>query len=176
MTKFMMSPPAPEHSDRRVASTMLEPGPVRAANDSKPAAPANDSMPREAASDPKPAKPASDEETVELQIAALLSAWDKTSLCARRAFLTRIDQRMMTTHRIRSASRQFGQRGGDRLIIGGQRTEGGRWTVVLLRRLFSVLCPLSSVPITFDRSFRAVLGKPLRRFCFRVPAPCPSLE
>jgi hypothetical protein len=100
----MMSPPAPEHSDRRVASTMLEPGPVRAANDSKPAAPANDSMPREAASDPKPAKPASDEDTVELQIAALLSAWDKTSLCARRAFLTRIDQRMITTHRSRSAS------------------------------------------------------------------------
>jgi hypothetical protein len=102
--QVMMSPPAREHGDRRVASTTLEPGPVQAANDSKPAGPANDSMPLEAASDPKPAKPPNDEETVELQIAALLSAWDKTSLCARRAFLTRIDQRMITTHRVRSAS------------------------------------------------------------------------
>ena len=101
--QVMMSPPAPEHSNPRIASTTLEPGPVLAANDSKPVEPANDSMPLEAASDPKPAKPASDEETVELQIAALMSAWDKTSLCARRAFLTRIDQRMITTHRIRSA-------------------------------------------------------------------------
>jgi hypothetical protein len=65
-------------------------------------------MPLEAASDSKPVKSASDEGTVELQIAALLSAWDKTSLCARRAFLTRIDQRMITTHRIRSASANDG--------------------------------------------------------------------
>jgi hypothetical protein len=59
----------------------------------------------------KPAEPTSDEETVELQIAALISAWDKTSLCARREFLTRIDQRIMTTHWIRSAR---GNRAGDR--------------------------------------------------------------
>jgi hypothetical protein len=104
----MMSPPAPEHGNPRVASTTLEPGPVLAANDSKPVGPANDSMPLEAASDPKSAKPANDEETVELQIAALMSAWDKTSLCAGRAFLTRIDQRMITTHRIRSASANSG--------------------------------------------------------------------
>jgi hypothetical protein len=50
------------------------------------------------------AKPPRDEETVELQIAALLSAWDRTSLCARREFLKRIDQRIMTAHRIRSAN------------------------------------------------------------------------
>jgi hypothetical protein len=51
-------------------------------------------------------KPVNDEETIERQIAALISAWNKTSLCARREFLTRIDQRIMTTHRIRSVSRQ----------------------------------------------------------------------
>jgi hypothetical protein len=51
-------------------------------------------------------KPVSDEEIIERQIAALISAWNKTSLCARREFLTRIDQRIMTTHRIRSVSRQ----------------------------------------------------------------------
>ncbi len=51
-------------------------------------------------------KPISDEEAIEQQIAALISAWNKTSLCARREFLTRIDQRIMTTHRIRSVSRQ----------------------------------------------------------------------
>ena len=131
MTKFVMSPPAPEHGDRRVASTMLEPGPVRAANDSQPAAPANDSMPREAAGDPKPAKPASDKETVELQIASLLSAWDKTSLCARREFLTRIDQRIMTTHRIRSASANSASEAAP-AVIGGRRRR-------TRRSLFSVV-------------------------------------
>src|SRR5262249_62344872 len=51
---------------------------------------------------------------------------------------------------------------------------------LLVHFLFSVLCPPSSVLcrlssvlcLPFDRSFRVVLGKPLRRFCFRVPAPC----
>ena len=59
--------------------------------------------------DPAPVtavKPVSDEEAIERQIAALISAWNQTSLCARREFLTRIDQRIMTTHRIRSVSRQ----------------------------------------------------------------------
>jgi len=65
-------------------------------------APSTTSSLFEPASDPKPAKPPSDEETVELQIVALLSAWDRTSLRARREFLTRIDQRIMTAHRIRS--------------------------------------------------------------------------
>ena len=67
--------------------------------------PANDPTPVEPTSDSRPLKPVSDEETIELQIAALISAWDKTSLCARRVFLTRIDQRIMTTHLMRSASR-----------------------------------------------------------------------
>jgi hypothetical protein len=94
-------PPA-DHGDPGVISTAPEPGPVEAANDSEPVEAANDSRPLEPASDPKPAKPPNNNETVELQIAALLSAWDKTSLCARREFLTRIDQRILTTHRIRN--------------------------------------------------------------------------
>jgi hypothetical protein len=63
----------------------------------------------QAPSDPASAsavKPVSDDEIIERQIAALISAWNETSLCARREFLTRIDQRILTTHRIRSASRQ----------------------------------------------------------------------
>ena len=77
--------------------------------------PANDSMPHEPrplepkptapANEANPIKPFSDEETVEQQIAALLSAWDKASLRARRKFLTRIDQRIMTAHLARSTSR-----------------------------------------------------------------------
>ena len=66
------------------------------ANDTKP-------VPEEA----KPVAPPSDQETIETQIASLLAAWDKTSLCARREFLTRIDQRIMTTHWIRTARGQF---------------------------------------------------------------------
>jgi hypothetical protein len=81
---------------------MLGPAPIRAANDSKPIEQAHGSMPLEPAGNPKPVKPPNDEETVELQIAALVSAWDRTSLRARREFLTRIDQRILTTHRIRS--------------------------------------------------------------------------
>jgi hypothetical protein len=59
--------------------------------------------PAEPANDHEPFTPPSDQEIVEQQIAALMSAWDKTSLCARREFLTRIDQRIMTTHWIRTA-------------------------------------------------------------------------
>jgi hypothetical protein len=95
-------PAAPDHGDPGAISTAFDPRPVEAANDSKPLETPRDSRPAEPAIDPKPAKPPSDVATVELQIAALLSAWDKTSLRARRAFLTRIDQRIMTTLRIRS--------------------------------------------------------------------------
>jgi hypothetical protein len=82
---------------------MLEPGAIQAANDSTPVGPVRESTPLESADDPKPTKPPNDKDTVELQIAALLSEWNKTSLCARREFLNRIDQRIMTTHRIKSA-------------------------------------------------------------------------
>jgi hypothetical protein len=101
--RVLAAPPAaPGHGDPGVVSTAFDPRPVEAANDSKPLEAPRDSRPVEPAADPKPAKPPSDEATVELQIAALLSAWDKTSLRARRAFLTRIDQRIMTTLRIKS--------------------------------------------------------------------------
>jgi hypothetical protein len=99
---LVASPPALGQGNPGVISTAPEPGSLQAANDSQPVA--NDLSPLEPADDPKPAKPPSDKETVELQIASLLSAWNKTSLCARREFLTRIDQRIMTTHRIRSAN------------------------------------------------------------------------
>jgi hypothetical protein len=45
--------------------------------------------------EPSPVKPISVEEAIERQIATLISAWDKASLCARREFLTRIDQRIV---------------------------------------------------------------------------------
>jgi hypothetical protein len=67
------------------------------ANDTKPTAPGQ----------AKPASPESDQETIERQIVSLLAEWDKTSLCARREFLTRIDQRIMTTHWIRTARGQL---------------------------------------------------------------------
>jgi hypothetical protein len=54
-----------------------------------------------------PAASGSDQEAIERQIASLISAWDRTSLCARREFLTRIDQRIMTTHWIRTARGQL---------------------------------------------------------------------
>jgi hypothetical protein len=103
------------------------PGPVQPANDPGPvpavkptggaepvAADEPAGAPEPVAPDKPPGDPASaaavkpvgDEEIIERQIAALISAWNKTSLCARREFLTRIDQRIMTTHRIRSVSRQ----------------------------------------------------------------------
>jgi hypothetical protein len=55
----------------------------------------------------KPVAPESDQETIERQIASLLVAWDRTSLSARREFLTRIDQRIMTAHWIRTARGQL---------------------------------------------------------------------
>ena len=67
--------------------------------------PANDTRPVPEA--PKPVAPESEQETIERQIVSLLAAWDQTSLCARREFLTRIDQRIMTTHWIRTARGQL---------------------------------------------------------------------
>ena len=84
-----------------VAEPMAHPAIVRMtrmvpANDTRPV------VPRELE-----AAPESAEEAIERQISSLLAAWDKTSLCARREFLTRIDQRIMTTHWIRSARGQL---------------------------------------------------------------------
>jgi hypothetical protein len=92
------------HCDPGETLVTLGPHLTEPANDPKPLeprplAPANEPTPM------KKIKPFSDEETVEQQIAALLTAWDKTSLCARRKFLTRIDQRIMTAHLARSAFR-----------------------------------------------------------------------
>ena len=70
--------------------------------------PANDTW-RISAEEVKTAAPETDRHTIERQIAALLAAWNKTSLCARREFLTRIDQRIMTTHWITSARGQLGK-------------------------------------------------------------------
>jgi hypothetical protein len=96
-------PHAPNHGEPGdISLPALGGGPIRAANDSTPIEPVRESRQLEPVDDPKPEKPPSDEETVERQIAALLSEWDKTSLCARREFLNRIDQRIITTHRIRS--------------------------------------------------------------------------
>jgi hypothetical protein len=95
--------PAPNRGEPGdISPPALEGRPIQAPNDSTPVEPARESRPLEPVDDPKPPKPPSDEETVERQIAALLSEWDKTSLCARREFLNRIDQRIITTHRIRS--------------------------------------------------------------------------
>jgi hypothetical protein len=85
-----------------VAEPMLHPAIVRMtrmvpANDIRPV------VPREL----EAITPESAEEAIERQISSLLAAWDKTSLCARREFLTRIDQRIMTTHWIRSARGQL---------------------------------------------------------------------
>jgi hypothetical protein len=121
-----------KHGDRGEVASMPwpptpRPGPVQPANDLGPVPvvkPTGEPAPIAAdrpAGDPAPAsadkppgdpasvtavKPISDEEAIEQQIAALISAWNKTSLCARREFLARIDQRIMTAHRIRSVSRQ----------------------------------------------------------------------
>jgi hypothetical protein len=93
----MALPSAPNHGAPGEIPT-LGPGPVQAANDSRPIEQAHGSRPLEPAGDPKPVKPPRDEETVELQIATLLSAWDRTSLCARREFLRRIDQRITSAN------------------------------------------------------------------------------
>jgi hypothetical protein len=59
-------------------------------------------------SDPKPLEPTSDQEAIEQQVAALMSLWDKSSLGARRVFLTRIDQRILTAHRTKDDPGQAG--------------------------------------------------------------------
>ncbi len=84
------------------ADPMMQPAIVRIAR----TVPANDAKPV-AREEPKPAGFESDQEAIERQIITLLSAWDRTSLCARREFLTRIDQRIMTTHWIRTARGQL---------------------------------------------------------------------
>jgi hypothetical protein len=83
-----------------IAEPMVHPAIVRVtrmvpANDARPVVPQELEAPE------------SPEEAIERQISSLLAAWDKTSLCARREFLTRIDQRIMTTHWIRSARGQL---------------------------------------------------------------------
>jgi hypothetical protein len=57
-------------------------------------------------SEPKPLEPTSDQEAIEQQDLMLL--WDKSSLGARRAFLTRIDRRILTTHRTKDDPEQSG--------------------------------------------------------------------
>jgi hypothetical protein len=84
-----------------VAEPPVQPAVVRIAR-----VPANDTRPV-SPEEPRPVAPESDQETIERQIASLLAAWDRTSLCARREFLTRIDQRIMTTHWIRTARGQL---------------------------------------------------------------------
>jgi hypothetical protein len=84
-----------------VAEPMVAPAIVRMTR----MVPANDTKP--VPEEPKPVAPESDQDTIERQIAWLLVAWDRTSLCARREFLTRIDQRIMTTHWIRTARGQL---------------------------------------------------------------------
>jgi hypothetical protein len=84
-----------------VAEAMVHPAIVRVtrmmpANDTRPVVPQE-----------LEAAPESAEAAIERQITSLLAAWDKTSLCARREFLTRIDQRIMTTHWIRTARGQL---------------------------------------------------------------------
>jgi hypothetical protein len=84
-----------------VAEPVIQPAIVRIAR-----VPANDTRPV-SSEEPNPVASESDEETIERQITSLLAAWDMTSLCARREFLTRIDQRIMTTHWIRTARGQL---------------------------------------------------------------------
>jgi hypothetical protein len=82
-----------------IAEPVIQPAIVRIGR-----VPANDTRP---VSPEESVAPESDQEIVERQITSLLAAWDGTSLCARREFLTRIDQRIMTTHWIRTARGQL---------------------------------------------------------------------
>jgi hypothetical protein len=84
-----------------VAESVVQPAIVRIGR-----VPANDTRPV-LSGESRPLDPESDQETIERQITSLLAAWNKTSLCARREFLTRIDQRIMTTHWIRTARGQL---------------------------------------------------------------------
>jgi hypothetical protein len=86
---------------RVVAEPVVEPA-IQSAIVRIARVPANDTRPV-SPEEHGPVAPESDEEAIERQITSLLAAWDRTSLCARREFLTRIDQRIMTTHRIRTA-------------------------------------------------------------------------
>jgi hypothetical protein len=86
-----------------VAEPAVQPAIVRIAR-----VPANDIRPV-SPGERRPVASESDQETIERQITSLLVAWDRTSLCARREFLTRIDQRIMTTHWIRTARGQLGK-------------------------------------------------------------------
>jgi hypothetical protein len=95
----------PNHHERIEPAVTLGPQTLRPANDATPLKMANDPAPVEPARDPAPAMMTSDEEIVEQQITALIAVWDKTSLRARRKFLTRIDQRILSAHLMRSASR-----------------------------------------------------------------------
>jgi hypothetical protein len=90
---------------RRRSCVMAEPVAEPAIDRIARAVPANDTGP--VCEEPKPVAPESDQEAIERQIVSLLAAWNKTSLCARREFLTRIDQRIMTTHWIRTARGQL---------------------------------------------------------------------
>jgi hypothetical protein len=89
---------------RADAAVALGPETPRPANDVAPLNAVNEATPVVSASEPAPVKATSDEEIVEQQIAALVSAWDRASLRARRKFLTRIDQRIMTAHLARVGS------------------------------------------------------------------------
>jgi hypothetical protein len=59
-------------------------------------------------SEPKPLEPTTDQEAIERQVAALMSVWNKSSLGVRRAFLTLIDQRILTAHRPKDDPGQSG--------------------------------------------------------------------
>jgi hypothetical protein len=96
--------PAAEPTGDAVAA-VEQPGEAEPVAAPKPASAPEPAPPDKVPGDPASAtavQSASDEEIIERQIAALISAWNRTSLCARREFLTRIDQRIMTAHRIRS--------------------------------------------------------------------------
>jgi hypothetical protein len=59
-------------------------------------------------SEPKPLEPTRDNEAIEQQVTALMSAWNKASLGARRSFLKRIDQRILTAHRTKDDPAELG--------------------------------------------------------------------
>ena len=59
-------------------------------------------------SEARPLESTSDQEAIEQQVAALMSAWNRASLGARRAFLKSIDQRILTAHRIKDDPAESG--------------------------------------------------------------------
>jgi hypothetical protein len=56
----------------------------------------------------KPLDPTTDHEAMEQQVTALLSAWNRASLRARRTFLKRIDQRILSAHRTKEDPAELG--------------------------------------------------------------------